>query len=144
MLSADTRQLKSLAKILRESDRTLYRGVQKGLVDVGQAVVEDAKRKASWSTRIPQTIRARASGLNAVTVSAGGASAPHAKPIEHGGAPGSFRHPVFGDKSNWVDQPARPFLHPAAIDRLQEHAERVAGVLSVEVEKMVGGVERLL
>jgi hypothetical protein len=50
-------------------------------------------------------------------VKAGGAKAPSGAPFENHGQPGQFRHPVFGNKSNWVNQEARPFLAPAADDK---------------------------
>jgi hypothetical protein len=52
-------------------------------------------------------------------------SAPEARPLEHGGSGGEFRHPVFGggnktrDQWTWVEQPARPFFY-AALERSVE------------------------
>lgn len=139
MLKADARDLKNLGKALRASRPDIYKATQKGLRQVGQKVAARARQNASWSKRIPQTVTVRSAGLNAVIVSAGGKNAPHAKPIEHAGAEGTFRHPVFGNRAVWVDQKARPFLHPAAIDRLQESAEELAEVLTVQVEKTIHG-----
>ena len=139
MLSADTRQLKALGNALRKSQPALYKETQRALRAVGETVRARAATKASWSTRIPPTLKVRVSGLNSVIVSAGGSAAPGAKPLEHAGAEGTFRHPVFGNRDVWVDQPARPFLHPAALERLQESAEAVAAALTVQVEKTLHG-----
>lgn len=144
MLKADAAALKNLGAALRKSQPALYRESQKSLRVEGQKIAERAKSNASWSTRIPQTVRVRAAGVNAVIVSAGGQDAPHAKPIEHAGAEGTFRHPVGGNRDVWVDQPARPFLHPAALERLQESAEAVAAALTVQVEKTLHGVDRFV
>ena len=79
----------------------------------GEEVANEARMLASWSTRIPGSVRLIARGLNSA-VKAGGSAAPHAKPYEHSGVAGTFRHPVFGNRENWVPQKARPFLGPAA------------------------------
>jgi hypothetical protein len=48
-----------------------------------------------------------------VKVTAGGAAAPDAAPLENSGQQGTFRHPVV-NPDVWVSQQARPFLAPAA------------------------------
>jgi hypothetical protein len=137
VLKSDASQLRNLAKQLRTADARLYRAAQRSIRAVGDEVAERARRNAEWSTRIPPTVTTRASGVTSVIVRAGGAQAPEAKPLEHAGAEGTFRHPVFGNRQVWVDQPARPFLHPAALEHLQEDAEAVAAALSAEVERSI-------
>lgn len=144
MLSADVRALKNMGAALRKAEPAMYRGLQRSLREVGEEVAARARENFSWSSRIPGTVKARVAGVNAVVVSAGGKDAPHAKPIEHAGAEGSFRHPVFGNRDVWVDQEARPSLHPAAIDHLQESAEKVGATLTVEVEKLIHGQDRFV
>ena len=152
MLSADARTLKQMGTALRKSQPALYRETQKSLRVVGEAVRQRAASNASWSSRIPGTGKVSAAGVNAVKVSFGGPDAPHAKPIEHAGASGQFRHPLNwpnqdphggkgGRGANWAYQDARPFLHPAALDHLQESAELVAAALTVQVEKTLHGQE---
>lgn len=130
-LSIDTRQLRAMAKELRASAPKVNRRIRAGVLAEAKVVADSARGKASWSTRIPGTVRASSSVLNTAVVRAGGASAPHARPYEHAGAPGVFRHPVWGhgDRASWhwVEQAARPFLHPAAIERLPE-TRRVLGL----------------
>jgi hypothetical protein len=80
--------------------------------------------------------------VNTVVVRAGNAkTAPHAAAYEHAGASGSFRHPVFGNgdraSSAWVDEPARPFLHPAATKNLAEKAKAVGVAVSDAVDEAV-------
>lgn len=81
-------------------------------------VAQDAKRRSSWSSRIPGTIRVETSvGENreGVKIRAGGPGAPHARPYEGLSVRGDvFRHPVYGNRENWVEQETRPFLFPAA------------------------------
>jgi hypothetical protein len=138
-LQADTKSLRQLGARLRHSHPDIDRAVKAALREEGRKVAERARQNASWSSKIPATVKVRSSGVNAVIVSAGGPAAPGAKPIEHAGAQGTFRHPVFGDRDNWVDQTARPFLHPAAIDHLAESAEAVRDALVVQVEKTIHG-----
>jgi hypothetical protein len=100
------------------------KAIRPKLREAGQAIADDAKANASWSTRIPATIRVMVSfrdSREGVTISAGGPSAPHARPYEDVTGKGKFRHPVFPDSANltrkawsWVDQASRPFLLPAA------------------------------
>ncbi|MEU8279562.1 HK97 gp10 family phage protein [Microbispora bryophytorum] len=94
----------------------IRRELRPALRKVAEPVLAQAKANASWSTRIPGAIRistsfSRKTAGVAITVSAG--KAPHARPFEHLGRPGTFRHPRFGDREKWVSQTARPFLFPA-------------------------------
>jgi hypothetical protein len=54
--------------------------------------------------------------------------APHARPFEHGGMPGTFRHPVFGHTDRWVAQKARPFLAKALEEKAPEAERKIAEV----------------
>ena len=156
MLNADASSLRKMAKALRAAQAGMYRETQKSLRAVGQVVAERAKRNASWSSRIPATVKVRSAGVNAVIVSAGNKdTAPHAKAIEHAGDPGMFRHPLNypnqdpgggknGRGANWADQQARPFLHPAAMEDLQGSAEAVGAALTVQVEKTLHGIDRFV
>ena len=137
MLSADASSLRKMAKALRQARPDILRATQKSMRGVGAKVAAKVRDNASWSTRIPQTVRVSASGVNTVVVRAGGPKAPHAKPIEHAGASGKFRHPVFGNRQNWVKQDARPFLHPAATSDLQAYAEELAAALKTQVEEAI-------
>lgn len=112
----DVSQLKALARSLKLAAPELEKNFHTALVAAGELVAIEARQQSSWSHRIPKTIRVRRRGLG-VRVEAGGDAAPHAAPLEHGGIPGKFRHPVFGGlyTDEWVDQEARPFLTPAAV-----------------------------
>lgn len=76
-----------------------------------------AQSNASWSSRIPASIKISTSFSGSVSggvfLRAAAAVAPHARPFENQGKPGTFRHPVFGNREVWVPQRARPFLFPA-------------------------------
>ncbi len=94
-----------------------------------QQVLAEARSRAGWSSRIPAatrlSIRFAGKGAGASVITSA-ARAPHARPYEHGGDPGTFRHPVYGNRRNWVSQAARPFLAPAA------QAKREAAVREID------------
>lgn len=141
MLSADASSLRKLGTALRKSKPKIHRQMGKELLAVGELVAVEARDKASWSTRIPHTITVRRRGLNTVEVRA---SAPHAAAYEHAGREGQFRHPVYGrgdearDQWTWVSEDARPFLHPAAFEHLEEHAVAIADALTALVDREMG------
>lgn len=112
--AAFLRDLKLLAPVTR---RQLVKEF-KALLGPLQA---EARRNASWSTRIPKaigkTVSARRIGLVARV-----ANAPHARPFEGISGP-TFRHPVFGNRQVWVTQAARPFLKPAVESKRDEFME---------------------
>lgn len=105
------------ARQLGAMPATMLKRIQIEMQGVGEDVAADAKSNASWSTRIPGTIKAKASTPRGqsvrVQIKAGGPEAPHARPFEGIAGNSTFRHPVFGNRDNWVSQATRPFLMPA-------------------------------
>jgi hypothetical protein len=97
------------------------------LREAAEVIAEQARENASWSHRIPPSIT--------VSGGAGGVSimsdAPPAYPNEVDGV----RHPVFGGRGTsrpeapWVKNEFRPFLAPAADQRIDEAAEKFAQVI---------------
>lgn len=121
-----TKELRSLAKDLVKSSKLTRRALLLGLKAAGEVVAVDARERASWSTHIPGTIKTRVSTASvSVKVVAGGPNAPDAAPLENHGKAGKFRHPVYGNRQVWVDQPARPYLAPAVDARQDEIVELV-------------------
>lgn len=105
-----------IARDMRALPVEARKAVRPALRRAGQVVAREAQVNASWSSRIPGTVRVVTSfraNREGVTISAGGPSAPHARPYENLGDPGVFRHPVHGNDW-WVSQAARPFLFKAA------------------------------
>ncbi len=119
----DVSDLKRLSVALKKAEPALQKQFLKDLSAAGQIVAARARANASFSSRIPRSIRVRRRGVS-VSIEAGGTKAPDAAPFEHGGQSGTFRHPVFG-QDVWVNQQAHPFLHPAAE---QSQGEIVAAV----------------
>ncbi|HEY9417673.1 MAG TPA: hypothetical protein VIQ30_23180 [Pseudonocardia sp.] len=115
-----------IAEDMRRLPDEARRKLRPQLRSAAEATAEDARRRASWSTRIPPTVKVRTSfrvGREGVEIVAGGPSAPHARPYEglSAGGSGEFRHPVYADATNftrrgwtWVTAATRPFLFPAA------------------------------
>jgi hypothetical protein len=116
----DASQFKEVAKALKVAQPMLYKELGKSLAVAGRLIANDAKAIASkHSESIPPTIKVRRRGVG-VQVVAGGADVPIAGLFELGSkgnrssaTGGTFRHPVFGNRDNWVDQEMHPFLAPA-------------------------------
>ncbi len=79
-------------------------------------ITADAKSRASYSTRIPGAISVGTSFSSrngGVAIRVASVKAPHARVLEGTTKRATFRHPVFGSESTWVEQSTRPFLFPA-------------------------------
>ena len=103
---------RELSRVLSTADKGLAKAMRAALKGAVGPVAAAARRNASWSSRIPGTVRPFATARS-VGVRAGGRRAPHARVYEGLGGAGSFRHPVFGNRNVWVTQSTRPFLMPA-------------------------------
>lgn len=107
--------VEQFAAAMARAPRELRAELRPAMRAAGGAVRDAAASNASWSRRIPASLRvsvlfgARTAG---VVVKARSSVAPHAKAYE-GRTGATFRHPVFGDRDVWVTQSARPFLRPA-------------------------------
>ena len=98
------------------------------LREAAEVIAEQARRNAAaWSARIPPSIKV-GGGAGGVVISS---DAPPAYPNEVAGV----RHPVFGGpgtsrpKAPWRTNKYRPFLAPAADQRIDEAAEKFAQVI---------------
>lgn len=121
----DTSEFHEAARALRKADAVLNRELRSSLRAAGFIVAERAKILAgAHSKKIADTIKVRTAGAG-VEVRAGSADVPTAVLYELGNQQrrsrigvaqegGTFRHPVFGNRDVWVDQPRYPFLAPAA------------------------------
>lgn len=120
----DARQLLTLNKHLKslENGTMLSRSLRQGLREAAKPVLAEAKsRAAQASSHIASTLSTSVSFTgkrSGVFITAKGSKMPsgHEKLpalMENGGKQGTFRHPLFGNRNHWVNQPAHPFLHPA-------------------------------
>lgn len=106
-----------ISRDMRNLPKETQKAIRPKLRAAGNKVAAQARQNASWSSRIPGTVKVQVSfrkNREGVTVRAGGPKAPHARPYEGLSAGrGVFRHPVWG-QDWWVSAPTRPFLIPAA------------------------------
>ena len=124
----DTRELRQLTKDFK--DWKPDKQIKAFLRGAGLKIAEDAKVIVEpHSKTTPATIKPRISKTR-VSVVAGGQGHPISGLLELGNKGrgksqaatrrGTFRHPVFGNRSVWVDQKRFPYLLPAAIQN--EHS----------------------
>lgn len=113
-------EIEELIRDLGKIPPELKRQLRPGLREAAKPVLDQARRNASWSTRIPKATRislqfaGRTPGVAIVT---NVKKAPHSRAYENKGEPGTFRHPVYGNRDVWVSQKARPFLYPAVVQK---------------------------
>jgi hypothetical protein len=98
------------------------------LLQAAQVIADQARNNAAgWSARIPPSIRV-SGGYPEVFIRS---AAPPAYPNE---VPG-VKHPVFGGRGTrrphapWVTNQHRPFLAPAADQRVNQAAEKFAVIV---------------
>ncbi|WP_433225604.1 HK97 gp10 family phage protein [Actinomadura formosensis] len=127
-----TDEIRRLIRDLDGIPPELRRQLRPGLRTAGRIVADQAKINAAWSTRIPKAIKVsvRFSGTPGVRVRVDRRKAPHGRPYEHGGRPGTFRHPYFGDRRRWYSQRARPFLAPAVASKGRRAAREIDRVVA--------------
>jgi hypothetical protein len=122
-----------IAARLRAVPKELRRTVRPALATAGERVRQRAAGNASWSTRIPSSLRVKTSfgGRNpGVFVSASAGRAPNARPLENiTGKRDTIRHPTFGHEDRQVDQPTRPFLAPANAELADSDAQAIVTAL---------------
>lgn len=138
-LSLDAAEFRLAYLELKFAGDGLDKDLREGVKAAGQEAVDAVKAAASWSHKIPPATKlkisfaARGAG---VTVMTNAKQAPNARPINHGGRGGTFRHPVFPnpeetrEKWNWAPQAAVPFFTAAA----------KAGDLTPQIQKVLDDV----
>ena len=142
----DTGELKMFARGLRLADRKLYLEMNRHIREAATVIADDAKTNASWSTRIPPTIKVRG-GASRLSVVAG-KGVPYAGPYEYGGkhmAKGTFKHPVFAakgttrynEKGSWPTQKTRPFLMPAVAKNRQLVMEQIVIAVNRTIDEAI-------
>lgn len=125
-------EVERLIRDLGKIPDDLKRKLRPELRAAGRIVADQAKINAAWSTRIPRAVKVSVSFTlrrPGVTVVVDKNKAPHARPYEHGGREGNFRHPVYGNRKAWVAQKARPFLAPALAAKNEEAGRQIADVV---------------
>lgn len=132
-MSVDRAQLEALIRDLGAIPPDMRRSMGPAVRKAAEPVLSQMKSNASWSTRIPGAISVTAgfgASISGVTFRVNAGRAPHARPIEHDGAAGTFRHPVYGNRENWVSQAARPFFYRAVQEKADEVVNSLADVVT--------------
>lgn len=136
----DLREFKRLTRDLKafKPDKQL----KKALRTAGELIATDARAMVSpYSNTVPPSIRVRIRKTS-ISVIAGGESVPMAGLLEMGNRGRSssrskFRHPVYGDRSTWVDQAMHPYLLRATVKNMRS-IEHFEGEIVAEAFKEVG------
>lgn len=141
-MAGNTDAMKALAKALESLNPATDKAVRQRMSKAGDIIADQARANASWSHKIPRTIRSTVFRGTSVRVTAGYKSVPIARWYELGrtNASAIWRHPVFPSSKwalkgigearkhwHWATQrdPKRPYLKPA----LEQSKEQVAKVL---------------
>jgi hypothetical protein len=135
-LSADSRrQLADLAKQLKAVDAEARKALPKRLREAAKPVADEANRLKP-SKQIKIGTRVKLAGRNGASVKVIGTSPknPALAGLLEAGNSGSrdttsFRHPVFGDKDVWVNQPTKPYLFPAGQNKKSQAQQAIAKVI---------------
>lgn len=137
-LHVQSEDLRKLFVELKEAPGKLQVELRRGVREAALPAVRSVQASASWSSRIPGAVKAKpffTAKRAGVTLVVDKAKAPEARPLEHGGRPGKFRHPVFGHRAVWVDQAARPFFY-SAVERSVEVEIAMRAVMARTADKL--------
>lgn len=132
-------ELQELVRDLGKIPKDLSQEMRPMLKRTGEGALRDAKSNASWSSRIPGATRLAISfgkKNTGVSIRTNQRKAPHARPHENNGKPGTFRHPNFG-RDDWSSQQARPYMQPAA-DKWQAQVDEEIGKVVDQVSRTHG------
>lgn len=146
----DPVSFKRLQKDLKALGPAVRREFNKEIKGIAGKILSDAKSNASWSSRIPGSLRLSVTTTR-VGVKANRKKAPHARAFEgfnqFGARKNFFRHPVFDTRGGdtaaqrstvpWVNQRRRPFLAPA-VEKNQAAFYRQAKKAVTKAARTVG------
>lgn len=117
----DARSISRAATQVRRASPIAWKACRVALLEVGNSVAADIKQAASFSDRIPDSVKVRVTGGGNIKIIVGGDEAPDAVPIENAGK-GFVRHPEFGHRNRWTAKNSRPAYILPAYARRQEWA----------------------
>lgn len=131
-ISVDMSSFKKFARAMRAAEVAAGIEFAKYVTAMAAAVAaEERTRSAAFSQRIPGSVRTLRLSRYAAAVKAGGSRAPGAAPINHGGIPGTFQHPVYGRDDVLVSQKAQPFVPTEVAMKPRELAAAKTAVRSI-------------
>jgi hypothetical protein len=112
-LHVQSADLQKLFVELKAMQGSLQVELRRGIREAAIPAVRAVQASASWSSRIPGAVKAQpffTAKRAGARIVVDAKQAPEAAPLDNHGQSGPFRHMVFGNRNNWVDQPARPFF----------------------------------
>ena len=138
----DVRDFKRFAKALMVASPLIYKTLRVNMRGVGDIVAEEARHIVSEASQtVPDSIKVRVSGAT-VSVVAGGSGVPMGGLLELGNVKGSgatFRHPVFGNRNVWVDQPTHPYLAVALGNKIDAVEAAAVEALDLAIDEAIHG-----
>jgi hypothetical protein len=133
---------KPTIRAIKKWDREVRKELRSELKGAGEMIASDARQRAdAVSKTAGKTIKVR-TGITSrqveVKVLAGSPDVPIAGLLELGNkggrSKGKFRHPVFGDRGNWQDQPMHPYVAPAVAHREGDVKKRVEAAVARSID----------
>lgn len=123
--------IRALAKELDGIPKELRQAMRPALRAAAEPVVQDARGRVSWSTRIPRAISmsVRFSRDPGVLIRVRRSVAPHGRAFEGITGASDFIHPVFGHRDREVAESTRPYLEPAVRAAADNVLATAAGVV---------------
>lgn len=140
----DTRGFGAFVRASKKAAPMVHEAAREVLDGAGILVANRAKEiSGKHSASIPPTIRVHRTGAT-VKVRAGAPDVPLAALYELGNKRSNplsptFRHPVFGNRNEWVTQKRYPFLHRAAEDEVPKIEEALLQELDKAVDMLAHG-----
>lgn len=131
-------ELRKLIKDLGKIPADYRKEVRPELRKAAQPLVAKVKANASWSSRIPKATKLSISLAGrhpGVRVVVNETKAPHAYYYENDGKQGTFRHPLFGNRSHWYPQRARPFFFSPFERGAAEVADDLANIVTLAAKR---------
>lgn len=143
-MAVEVSGVRELALLLGSLPKEVQAALAPALDAAAGVIADKAKENASFSKRIPAAVYTKhsfAAGKGGAVVGVDASKAPEARVLELGneGSRGpKFRHPVFGNRDNWVEQDRQPFLFPAVTSERPEAVAIIAD--AVKEAARLGGL----
>lgn len=124
-------EVRLFADRLKDVAPTARRELRGKIREAGAELTRAVRGAASWSSRIPGAVEMQV-GFG-VRIRVNRAKAPHARVLEFPNRGTMVRHPVFGNRDNWVETPGRPFFFTTV--KAKEQA--VVGKISDAIDEAI-------
>lgn len=136
-----TAELRRFIRDFEKFPAELRKEMRPMLKATGDRALARARANASWSTRIPGSLRVSVSFTKrsaGVTLTSNRNRAPHGRPYANLGKPGFFRVPTGTPSEPWVRVQARPWFFSAADVAMTKDIDRKIGEVVDSVARAHG------